>query len=581
MSNPSNPSFRPTFLPDVPGYQVDEAIGRGSMGTVYRATPDEGGEAVAIKVLHIDGIDEEMAFERFTREVQAAGKIGHRGIPTVYDAGQLADGRLYLAMEMLVGCDLEDWWDDPRHTRLEALHLLASAMEPLAAAHEAGIIHRDLKPENVYVVDSGDPPTRLLDFGIARDLSGDHKKRTATGVALGTPVYMSPEQATKPSDAGPSTDVWSLGVMMYETLCGELPFDGESPHAVVIKVCTDDPVPLQERSPSVHEDLVALVHECLSKDPYQRPADAGELRHRLMALLTVDEVQRSLGGSAATPDFGRELTGSSAERRAVRRSSDRPGALVPTTPSSNEGNYPTLGATQHDLTEPTALVASESSPRWRLPLVAAAALLLAGGAAWGTRMARDNDAQDAETSPVATMPTPEAPDVPEPGMDTPEQVDVEPEAFDGPSRDELLAELERLRVEAEGAQEAPPRATDVPSDRRTRPTDRAADRATARRTTPSPMTVVVAEPAPELPQDEPPLADDGPVAAPIRVEPDPSPIATTVTPDPAPMQTPDPPPTMQPASTRPAAMTTTMRPPRRTTMRRPPTMERSPGFVTF
>ncbi|MEM9863288.1 MAG: serine/threonine-protein kinase [Myxococcota bacterium] len=287
-------------FPHLEGYTFVDEIGRGSMGLVYAAESDGQGE-VAVKVLSALPEAGDMAVERFRREVAVVGRIDHPGVPTVFDAGQLTDGRFYLVMERLHGKDLESWWDSPGYTRAEALRILLACLDPLAAAHAIDVVHRDLKPENLFVEDDGG--VRLLDFGVARDLAGVQKLRTATGIAVGTPVYMSPEQATQPSKVGPASDVWSMGVMLYEALCGELPFDGESPHAVVLQACTSAPAPLGKRVPEVHHELITLVHRCLTKDPKSRPTDAGALRSQLQALLSRDDVLASLVGPAATPSL--------------------------------------------------------------------------------------------------------------------------------------------------------------------------------------------------------------------------------------------------------------------------------------
>lgn len=297
-------ALRASNVPEIERYELGSLIGRGSMGAVYEAK-DADGRVVALKILHAEAAAHEMALTRFEREVELARRIDHPAVPEIFDWGQLPDGRLFLAMERLHGDTLEGWWETPGRPRAHAMELLLEALGPLAAAHRLGIVHRDLKPENVFVLDRPDlrGRVRLLDFGIARDIDEDAKSKTATGVAVGTPVYMSPEQATKPRLASQPTDVWSFGVMMYEALCGELPFDGDTPHAVIIAVATEPHVPLAERAPELHPDLLALVERCLLKDPSRRPRDAAELEALLGGLLARPEVVRTIDGFAATPPF--------------------------------------------------------------------------------------------------------------------------------------------------------------------------------------------------------------------------------------------------------------------------------------
>jgi serine/threonine-protein kinase len=162
---------------------------------------------------------------------------------------------------------------------------IAHALPPLVAAHAQGIIHRDLKPANLFIALNADgtEELKLLDFGLARDTR--QKSRTETGIALGTPYYMSPEQAMRPKEVGPATDVWALGVMMYEVLAGHMPFDGETLHAVVLQSSTRPHVPLASRQPELDPALCELVEDCLCKDPDMRPHDASALLARLFPLL--------------------------------------------------------------------------------------------------------------------------------------------------------------------------------------------------------------------------------------------------------------------------------------------------------
>ncbi|MEO0322953.1 MAG: protein kinase [Myxococcota bacterium] len=289
--------------PTIAGYEVTDLVGRGSMGTVYAARPADGGDAVALKVLRHEVLDSEMGLVRFERELDALRRIEHPGVTRVFDTGQLDDGRLYLTMELLEGKDLDRRIDEDAPSRLAMLERVHEALGPLAAAHEAGIIHRDLKPENVFLLDAPRDGQRvkLLDFGIARDLSDDAARKTATGVAVGSPAYMSPEQAAKPRDVGPPTDVWSVGVMLYELLSGELPYDGESPTAVLLAVCTEQHRPLEKQAPRAHPKLAELVERCLHKRPDMRPANGAELAKELGALLADPKVRATLVGEAATP----------------------------------------------------------------------------------------------------------------------------------------------------------------------------------------------------------------------------------------------------------------------------------------
>ena len=282
----------------VGNYVIEHALAHGSMGTVYVARHSLTYARVALKLLRTEPNTDKQAEERFLREVRAAAQIGHDGIVKVQDAGKTPEGHLYLAMELLTGETLENRIASSNGQRLIGMDWLLAVLEPLTAAHENSIVHRDLKPANVFIARAADGSERvkLLDFGLARDTR--EKSGTQTGIALGTPYYMSPEQAARPKDVSPASDVWSMGVMMYEVLTGSMPFDGETLHAVVISAATMPHVPVRTRAPELHPQLAELVDECLSKRPELRPRDAAELRARLLPLLDDESVRADLANSA-------------------------------------------------------------------------------------------------------------------------------------------------------------------------------------------------------------------------------------------------------------------------------------------
>jgi serine/threonine protein kinase len=294
-------------LETIGNYQIERSLAHGSMGHVYVARHTLTYTKVALKVLRSDLETDTQAEERFLREVRAAAQIGHDGIVKVYDAGRGSDGQLYLAMELLHGETLEDRLEREPGERLSNMDWLMSVLQPLAAAHGQGIVHRDLKPANVFIARAADgsEQIKLLDFGLARDTS--QKSGTETGIALGTPYYMSPEQALRPKQVGPASDVWSCGVMMYEVLSGQMPFDGETLHAVVLNATSEPHLPLRERAPALDPELCALIEACLSKDPNHRPADAGELLVRLHPLLTDPALRAGLAEPVARLALPKEM----------------------------------------------------------------------------------------------------------------------------------------------------------------------------------------------------------------------------------------------------------------------------------
>ncbi|HET8934365.1 MAG TPA: serine/threonine-protein kinase [Polyangiales bacterium] len=278
-------SAQPAAAEIIGNYIIERALAQGSMGHVYVARHQLTYARVALKVLRQELAADAHAEERFLREVRAAAQIGHDGIVKVLDAGCDQHGRLYLAMELLSGETLEERMAREPGERMALMRWIAHALPPLVAAHAQGIIHRDLKPANLFIALNADgtEELKLLDFGLARDTR--QKSRTETGIALGTPYYMSPEQAMRPKEVGPATDVWALGVMMYEVLAGQMPFDGETLHAVVLQSSTRPHVPLASRQPELDPALCELVEDCLCKDPDMRPHDASALLARLFPLL--------------------------------------------------------------------------------------------------------------------------------------------------------------------------------------------------------------------------------------------------------------------------------------------------------
>jgi serine/threonine-protein kinase len=280
-------------------YRVEAHLASGGMGAVYRARHTLADRLVALKILRPTSMGLDVAdVRRFRREATAAAHIGHPGIVEVLDAG-VEEGFLFLVMELLEGESLRA---RRRHaTRAELLGWIRVLLDPLAAAHEKGFVHRDLKPENVFLARTPEGERlKLLDFGIARSIGGPSDTRTGTG--LGTPGYMAPEQALEARGASPAADVWSVGVMLYETITGRRPFEGETPHATILRAVSEPHAPLVEVAP----ELAALVDACLAKRPADRPRDARELSARLDALppesLALDGTRLGPDELATDPD---------------------------------------------------------------------------------------------------------------------------------------------------------------------------------------------------------------------------------------------------------------------------------------
>ncbi|MFO0685283.1 MAG: protein kinase [Sandaracinus sp.] len=270
---------RPGHPTEVAGrYRILSRIGDGGMGVVYKAEHVLSKKKLAIKLLHPHLSHGKQAVERFRREVSAAADIDHPGIVQVFDAGMDSDGTFYMAMELLHGhslaTELKRDWPGTRRS----LELILELCEPLARAHKKGFIHRDLKPDNVFLArdpETGAERVKLLDFGLTRELG--KKGTTESGITFGTPEYMAPEQSMSAKNAGTASDVWSVGVMLYELLSGEHPFTGDSPNAIMVAAIKDAHVPLEERAPHVPRAICEVVEKTLRKSVDKRIQTAGEL----------------------------------------------------------------------------------------------------------------------------------------------------------------------------------------------------------------------------------------------------------------------------------------------------------------
>ena len=232
-------------------FRIEEQIGTGGMGTVYRAHQTTVGRDVAIKVLRPELARDEHAVFRFEREARVAISLDHPNLVRVFLSGRLTDGRLYIVMELLEGRSLADELDEQGPPSLErALIITMKLCAGLGAVHAAGIVHRDIKPENVYLVRRGKDAdfVKLVDFGIARVLQAEGIGPTTTqnGRVFGTATYISPEAATG-EETDERSDIYSLGVLTYQLLTGELPFDGKTAGAVLMQHVHQDPPLLQTR----------------------------------------------------------------------------------------------------------------------------------------------------------------------------------------------------------------------------------------------------------------------------------------------------------------------------------------------
>lgn len=275
-------------------YELEELVGSGGMSSVFCARDRQLERKVAIKILDQRYADEDEYVERFRREARAVARLTHPNIVTVIDRG-VDEGRQFIVFEFVDGENLKELVQRTGRLPLRrALELTLAVADGLSFAHENGLVHRDVKPQNVLL--SGEGEVKVTDFGIARSLEVDHGV-TQTGTVLGTSNYLSPEQASgKP--VSPATDVYSLGVVLWELLTGDVPFPGENFVAVALRHINEQPPPLRDLRPDVPPRLEAAVARALEKDPRRRfptmAAFADELRGCLAALDEEDTAARAV-----------------------------------------------------------------------------------------------------------------------------------------------------------------------------------------------------------------------------------------------------------------------------------------------
>jgi serine/threonine-protein kinase len=276
-------------------YELIEEIGRGGMGVVYRAVQRSLGRVVAVKMLLRRDLASTADLSRFRSEAEAAAQLDHPGIVSIFDVGE-CDGHPFYSMRLIEGTTLARRLAQGPIPPREGAALLAKVADAVQAAHTRGVLHRDLKPSNILIDVAGGP--HVSDFGLAKRLEADASV-THTGAILGTPCYMSPEQAAgSRGDVGPTSDVWSLGAILYQLLTGRPPFQASSPMDTLLAVLESDPPVPRSIDPRVDRDLEMIALKSLQKPQELRYASAAELAADLRAFLSGEPVAARRGGIA-------------------------------------------------------------------------------------------------------------------------------------------------------------------------------------------------------------------------------------------------------------------------------------------
>jgi serine/threonine-protein kinase len=276
-------------------YSVTGVLGEGGMGTVYQGRHIEIGYTVAIKVLREDHLGDNDSVSRFHAEARAVAKLRTKHVAKVFDVGTLENGLPFLVMEFLEGGDLEaELTRRGRFPAAEAGQYVIAACAAMSEAHAAGVIHRDLKPANLFLAREGnDTVVKVVDFGISRVLPENGVRLTQTQSAFGTPLYMAPESVRSAKLADERTDVWALGVILYELVTGTLPFLGETPTAVAVAVTLDEVKPPSLVVDGVPQWVDAVVKRSLEKNPNSRFQTAQELAQAIEAGISGSQPERS------------------------------------------------------------------------------------------------------------------------------------------------------------------------------------------------------------------------------------------------------------------------------------------------
>lgn len=384
-------------------YEIERWLGGGGFGAVYRARHAVMDRTVALKLLHKGSRTTTRARERFFQEAKAAAAIGHPNIVQVFDAGVAPNGIAFLAMELIDGCSLFDLLAVECLPVRRSLEIVLEVLEALVAAHRVGIIHRDVKPGNIMLAGTevdgsrSEDRVKLVDFGISKVRSHPSAQQfTRSNASMGSPGYAAPEQYVSARDVDVRADVYSVGVVLYRLLSGELPFDADSYEKMIVQVCTEDPPSIMKKLPELDPRLGATIDRALSRDRKNRHESAEAMAAELRVVL--ETIPKSM--PSVRP---REAVVSAAVTTPLER---EPRALTPKDPVPLEATVParTLGLSDPKTTKAVSSPKAIASRRRRALAAGAFFAMVVGGAGILWSMDRDRSQAASSEAPQTARP---------------------------------------------------------------------------------------------------------------------------------------------------------------------------------
>lgn len=468
-------------------YAVVEKLDEGGFGAVYRAVQKPVDRPVALKLLHAEIQRTDRGRKRFMREARSVSKLVHPNVVTLYDFGFDDRDRPYMVMEYVEGRTLEQWLYDDDLTMERILRVGRQLLSALSEAHDIDVVHRDLKPDNIIVRKNseGEDFAKLLDFGLAKPLNDERSQLTQDGEVFGTPHYMSPEQARAKGGMGPASDVYSVGILLYVAITGELPFTADTPLQVLFKQINEELPAIKPREGvEVPEAVEAVIRRATQKEPEDRYEDAGAM----LAALKANSREGDREGSGSRGEVGGEAIGYAATMAAEKvegpepesgegtgeksRAGDREGAgsrgEVGEEEESDETPRPVVETADigDDQGEDTASPEASGSGKGKIALLASGVMALVAGVVLVAILA-DGNADSGEPTVVETQAEPEEA-VAEPEEPVEEDLPAAPEQQ---PEEEAIAESEpgeseggEASVDDDGTQDEVAEAPDEPDE---------------------------------------------------------------------------------------------------------------------